>query len=150
VAPNLTPDRETGLGNWTDGEKIRAASARYRKDGPCPTSHQCRTQLLLYERRGRPVLVAYLNVCPRSVIRCRGLSCRQTREEIEASRALCAKPVPPANSRQSGVLRRILGNHSAYCEECHTPQKKGGSPDILRRYAGGQVFRTPMAAVVEC
>ena len=24
VAPNITPDRETGLGTWTDGEKIRA------------------------------------------------------------------------------------------------------------------------------
>src|SRR5713101_3591601 len=24
IAPNLTPDEETGLGRWTDGEKIRA------------------------------------------------------------------------------------------------------------------------------
>src|ERR1700759_1755032 len=24
IAPNITPDKETGIGNWTDGEKIRA------------------------------------------------------------------------------------------------------------------------------
>jgi hypothetical protein len=33
VAPNLTPDRETGLGNWTDGEKIRAIREGISKDG---------------------------------------------------------------------------------------------------------------------
>lgn len=33
VAPNLTPDRETGLGGWTDGEKIRAIREGIDKDG---------------------------------------------------------------------------------------------------------------------
>ncbi|HNY42324.1 MAG TPA: c-type cytochrome, partial [Bryobacteraceae bacterium] len=33
VAPNLTPDRDTGLGGWTDGEKIRAIREGVDKDG---------------------------------------------------------------------------------------------------------------------
>lgn len=33
VPPNLTPDRETGLGTWTDGEKIRAIREGVDKDG---------------------------------------------------------------------------------------------------------------------
>jgi len=33
VAPNLTPDRETGLGNWTDSETIRAIREGISKDG---------------------------------------------------------------------------------------------------------------------
>ena len=33
VAPNLTLDRETGLGSWTDGEKIRAFREGISKDG---------------------------------------------------------------------------------------------------------------------
>lgn len=33
VAPNLTPDPETGLGSWTDGEKLRAIREGVSKDG---------------------------------------------------------------------------------------------------------------------
>src|SRR5579883_2604933 len=32
-APNITPDRETGLGKWTDGEKIRAIREGIGRDG---------------------------------------------------------------------------------------------------------------------
>src|SRR5580698_3137747 len=33
VAPNLTPDVETGLGKWTDGEKIRAIRDGVDREG---------------------------------------------------------------------------------------------------------------------
>jgi len=33
VAPNLTPDIETGIGSWTDGEKIRAIREGVDRDG---------------------------------------------------------------------------------------------------------------------
>jgi len=33
VARNITPDRETGLGAWTDGEKIRAIREGISRDG---------------------------------------------------------------------------------------------------------------------
>jgi hypothetical protein len=33
VAPNLTPDPETGLGAWSDGEKIRAIREGISRDG---------------------------------------------------------------------------------------------------------------------
>src|SRR5579863_3009153 len=33
VASNITPDPETGIGNWTDGEKIRAIREGISKDG---------------------------------------------------------------------------------------------------------------------
>lgn len=32
-APNITPDKETGLGNWTDGEIVRAIREGIGKDG---------------------------------------------------------------------------------------------------------------------
>jgi hypothetical protein len=31
--PNITPDQETGIGSWTDGEKIRAIREGIHKDG---------------------------------------------------------------------------------------------------------------------
>jgi hypothetical protein len=33
VAPNITPDPETGLGSWTDGEKIRAIREGVDREG---------------------------------------------------------------------------------------------------------------------
>jgi len=33
VAANITPDRETGIGGWTDGEKIRAIREGVDRDG---------------------------------------------------------------------------------------------------------------------
>jgi hypothetical protein len=33
VAPNITPDKETGIGNWTDGEVIRAIREGVSRDG---------------------------------------------------------------------------------------------------------------------
>jgi mono/diheme cytochrome c family protein len=33
VASNITPDRETGIGTWTDGEKIRAIREGVDRDG---------------------------------------------------------------------------------------------------------------------
>ena len=33
VAPNITPDKETGIGAWTDGEKIRAIREGIGRDG---------------------------------------------------------------------------------------------------------------------
>jgi Cytochrome c len=33
VAPNLTPDQDSGIGSWTDGEKIRAIREGIDKDG---------------------------------------------------------------------------------------------------------------------
>ena len=33
AARNITPDKETGIGNWTDGEKIRAIREGIGRDG---------------------------------------------------------------------------------------------------------------------
>src|SRR4029077_6394583 len=57
------------------------------------------------------------------------------------------EPVPPANPANQRSYGEYLVT-IAYCDECHTPQEKGGSPDLLRRYAGGQAFRTPYGSVV--
>ena len=33
VAQNITPDKETGIGGWTDGEKIRAIREGIDREG---------------------------------------------------------------------------------------------------------------------
>jgi hypothetical protein len=61
VAPNITPDVETGLGTWTDGEKIRAIRDGVDKDGnalvpgmPYP-SYRSRNRREACRRRIEPI-----------------------------------------------------------------------------------------------
>jgi hypothetical protein len=57
------------------------------------------------------------------------------------------EPVPPANPANQASYGEYLVT-IAYCEECHTPQKKGGAPDISRRYAS--TIRTPAGKGGDC
>ena len=148
VAPNLTPDRETGLGNWTDGEKIRAIREGTSKDGrvlyptmPYP-SYRYMSDVDVQS------LVAYMNTMP--AIRNPLPRTELPSDVIKGIRGTprpVREPVPPANPANQTSYGEYLVT-IAYCEECHTPQKKGGGPDIRRRYAGGQVFRTAFGSVV--
>ena len=148
VAPNLTPDRETGLGSWTDGEKIRAIREGISKDGHPLHPTMPYPSYFYMSDIDVQALVAYLdsmpairNPLPRTelppgvVKEIRGKP-RPVREPVQ--------PANPANQRSYGEYLVTI----AYCDECHTPQKKGGGPDFSRRYAGGQLFRTAYGSVV--
>lgn len=148
VASNITPDRETGLGNWTDGEKIRAIREGISKDGhvlhptmPYP-SYRYMSDVDVQS------LVAYMNTMPaiRNPLPRTELP-PDVVKEIRGTPRPVSEPVPPANPANQASYGEYLVT-IAYCEECHTPQKKGGGPDIRRRYAGGQVFRTAYGSVV--
>lgn len=71
VAPNLTPDPETGLGRWTDGEKIRAI-----RDGVDITGRALFPMMPYPGYRSMSdedvqAVVAYMNSRRRSATRCR-------------------------------------------------------------------------------
>jgi hypothetical protein len=68
-------------------------------------------------------------------------------KEIRGKPRPVREPVPPANPANQRSYGEYLVT-IAYCDECHTPQKKGGGPDFSRRYAGGQLFRTAYGNVV--
>ena len=146
-APNITPDRETGLGEWTDGEKIRAIREGIGRDGrvlfpmmPYPAYRQMSDE-------DAQSLVAYMNAL------------EPVRNPVPPTRvaflvSLMIKSVPrpvsapvPAPSRSDKVkygeyLTRIGG-----CPECHTPHERG-QPNEAKRLAGGREFRLPNAVVV--
>lgn len=148
VAPNLTPDRETGLGNWTDGEKIRAIREGISKDGHALHPTMPYRSYFYMSDVDVQSLVAYMNTLPAI-----GNPLPRTElppnvvKDIRGTPRPVKGPVPPAdpaNQRSYGEYLVTI----AYCEECHTPQKKDGAPDVSRRYAGGQVFRTAYGSVV--
>lgn len=144
VAPNITPDAETGIGRWTDAQLARAIREGIRPDGrvlgpPMPFEFY----------RGisdadLAAMVAYLRTVP------------PVANQVEPSRY--AIPLPPAwgppvtsvaGPADNPVARgAYLAGPVGHCMECHTPR----GPDMqLRRSelgAGGLRISGPWGVAV--
>jgi hypothetical protein len=146
-APNITPDKETGIGNWTDGEKIRAIREGISKDGHMLFPLMPYTGYRYLSDIDTVSLVAYLNTLApiRNYV---------PRSSISFFVATMIKGVPEPVTRYIPPVDRnggeIYGEYLvsiAGCEECHTPQKRGQA-DASLRFAGGRVFATPSGTVL--
>ncbi|HTM50922.1 MAG TPA: cytochrome c [Bryobacteraceae bacterium] len=146
VAPNITPDRETGIGAWTDGEKIRAIREGIGRDGRALFPLMPYTNYRFMSDEDVHALVAYLNSLPpvRNLL---------PRTELEFPVSLMIKTVPqPAGTVVAPPRsdRFKYGEYLAtlaYCADCHTPVENG-RPVLSKRLAGGREFRTPWGNVV--
>ncbi len=147
VASNLTPDPDTGIGAWTDGEKIRAIREGISKDGHALHPTMPYASYRYMSDQDVRALVAYMDQLP---------AIRNPLPKTELPAAVLKAisgvprpvrdPVPPPNPSNQASTGEYLAT-IAYCEECHTPQS-GGKPDTARRFAGGQTFATPAGSVV--
>ena len=64
VAPNITPDVETGIGAWTDGEKIRAIREGVGRDGRALFPMMPYQNFAKMSDADVQALVAYMNTLP--------------------------------------------------------------------------------------
>jgi hypothetical protein len=145
--PNITPDKETGIGNWTDGEKIRAIREGIGRDGRALFPMMPYPFYRSLSDRDVQSLVAYLNTMQpvRNVV-------PRTRLDFPVSLMIRAVPAPvegpvpqpdPSDKIRYGeYLTRIAG-----CPECHSPMDRGRIVEE-KLFAGGREFRTPAAVVV--
>lgn len=131
-ARNITPDPETGIGDWTDQEIIDAIRLGKRSDGeqlfpvmPYPYFSGLADQDV-------QDLVAFLRTMP------------AIQNEVPARQLNGPVPpfsppgAPPEVAPESGVERgSYLVNTIAHCGDCHTPQGADGSPDMSQFLAGG-------------
>jgi mono/diheme cytochrome c family protein len=144
VASNITQDRETGIGAWSDAQIARAIREGIRPDGriigpPMPIG--------LYRGLSDAdlaAMVAFLRtVAP-------------VRNAVEAS--VYRMPLPPsygppvanvAAPADTPVARgAYLAGPVAHCIECHTPMLPNGQSDFTRTGAGGMEFRGPWGVSV--
>jgi mono/diheme cytochrome c family protein len=138
-APNITQDKETGIGAWSDAEIIRAIRDGIRPDGtilgpPMPSYYFYRNMsdndvkaIVAYLRTVKPVH----NVVPRS--------------EYHV-------PLPPAWGPPVADVPDVAPDDPAYpeylattlghCSDCHTPLVEG-MHDFTRKGLGGTVFSNP-------
>jgi len=140
---NLTPDLETGVGRWTDGELVRAIREGISRDGHLifpvmayPFYHGLSDDDALS-------LVAYIRTMPpvRNEVPARRLSF--------AARTLMAvslmKPEAPITQPVSAPRAGASAEYGEYvvwrmsgCAECHTPRNpKTARLDLNRRMSGG-------------
>jgi len=141
---NITPDKETGIGKWTDAQIIDAIRNGKRPDGtiigpPMP--------IAFYRDMSDTdvkAIVAYLR------------SVKPIHNKVEKSSYKI--PLPPGYGPPVTHVADVpRSNHLAYgkylatglghCMDCHTPQVQG-RPDMTRMGAGGNPFGSPNGGVI--
>ena len=141
VAPNLTPDPETGVPNWTDDQLARAIREGVGHDGralfpmmPYPRyrnmSDEDVASVIVYLRSLRPVR----NPLPSTEV------IFPVKYLIRSVPEPVTSPISP--SPTDSVSRGAYLVNLAGCTDCHTVQIKG-KPIAGMEYAGGSPFPGP-------
>ena len=146
VAPNITPDPETGIGNWTDGEKIRAIREGIGKDGRALFPMMPYALFRGMSDEDVQSMVAYMNTLPpvKNALPRTALSFPVSLLISSAPRPVGSVPPPDRmNKLKYGeYLATIAG-----CVGCHTQEVKGQLV-LEKQFAGGREFRLPNGVVV--
>ncbi len=146
VAPNLTPDPETGAGTWSDDQLARAIREGIGHDGrtlfplmPYQSfrilSDEDLASIVVYLRSLPPVR----NALPKTEI------IFPVKYLIRSVPEPLTKPVPPPD-RSTQVKRGEYLVRIADCDGCHTPQQRGES-NLALAFAGGFEFEGPLPTV---
>ena len=145
VAPNITPDPETGIGRWTDEQLGRAIRDGIGHDGrvlfPVMPSHSYR----VLSDDDLAAVISYLRSLP-PVKNSPGAT--ELPEPVRAS----LKALPPAGSVPPPDLSTPVKRGAYYaqlgdCSSCHTPSAPDMSPLPGLEYAGGFVMKGPWGEV---
>lgn len=140
VAANITPDKETGVGNWTDGELIRAIREGISRDGHPLYPGMPYTEFGSLSDEDVESVVAYLRTIPAK-------NHKQPATKIRFPMSLIVRLIPKPVGSVPAVDRNDRAAYGKYlvgiagCQFCHTPFEKG-QPVKEKLFAGGHVFHT--------
>lgn len=143
-ATNITPDKETGLGSWSDKEILNAITTGIRPNGERILPVMPHEAYSGIAKEDLQALIAYLRTL------------KPVRKETPRLKAwvpfyrsllipLWLKlfgnySTPPDRAPRSGVERgRYLAEHVSLCGDCHTPRNYLGVPNRALHFAGIQV-----------
>lgn len=138
VVPNITPDRETGIGAWTDGEKIRAIREGISRDGRVLFPMMPYSGYRHMSDSDVQALVAYMNTLT-------PVRHELAKTQIDFPVSMFIKMAPkPAGHVKDRVFRSAedRGEYLATvagCADCHTPFERGRPVESMKN-AGGRVF----------
>lgn len=139
---NITPDEETGIGSWTDGEIARAIREGVDKDGRVLFPMMPYTYYRQLSDDDTKALIAYLrtvapvkNAVPEPDIMF------PVSFFIKMAPKPLAGPVPHPDLTDKAALGQYLGK--MICKGCHTPVDDRHQPLPGMDFAGGQEFIAP-------
>ena len=144
VSSNITPDKETGIGRWTDAQIVRAIREGKHRDGRTlgpPMPFDLYRQL---SDRDVRAMVAYLRTLPpvkNAVPRGRYTIA------LPASYGPPVKSVPEPSRKDPVKYGEYLAGPVGHCVGCHTPLTPDGRTDESRPWAGGFPFVGPWGTV---
>ena len=146
VAPNITPDAETGTGTWTDEQLARAIREGIGHDGrrlfpmmPYMNfrnmSDEDLASVITYLRSVEPVN----NVVPKTMMP------EMVKGSLPPHQPITARVPQPdmSNPVERGKYLVTLAN----CASCHTPMNPQGQPITELAFAGGMLFKGPWGEV---
>ena len=146
VAPNITPDRDTGAGNWTDDQLARAIREGIGHDGRALFPMMPYGNFRNMSDEDLASVVVYLRSVP-------AVRHQLPKTEIifPVKYLIRSEPQPitaPVAARNSSDLvhRGEYLVTMANCEECHTPQVRGKALEHMR-FAGGFPLNGPWGTV---
>jgi mono/diheme cytochrome c family protein len=139
---NITPDRETGIGAWSDDDIKRALTLGVRPNGTPLAETMPSTFFRILTPRDLDAIVAYLRSVP------------AVRNEVTAPIYKAASPPSPAyplaakrfsdadlsDPKKRGVYLSTL----AHCMACHSRTSEDVAADYLKSFGrGGRAFKGP-------
>jgi hypothetical protein len=142
-AKNITP---YALGNWTDGEILRAITEGVSKDGRALFPLMPYLSFGKMDKEDIYSIIAYLRTIP------------SIKNDVPASKpkfpvSLMIRTMPAASDFQTKPNPNDKAAYGKYligaadCFSCHTPQNKGEF-DMKNAYAGGHEFNLPGNIIV--
>jgi mono/diheme cytochrome c family protein len=146
VAPNISPDPDTGIGRWTDGEVARAIREGVSRDGRPLFPLMNYPGYRDFSDDDVMAIVAYLRT-RKPVRRDNG------RTELDFPVGMMIRTAPQPLGRQpsgvpaAGVERGRAMLKLMLCGECHTPRDDRGNPIAGKELAGGSEFKGPWGIV---
>jgi mono/diheme cytochrome c family protein len=147
TAPNITPDRETGAGLWTDDMIARAIREGIGHDGRTLFPLMPYTQYRSMSDEDVASIVVYLRTLP-ALKR----SLPATKVPFPVNRFIQAVPQPlsapvPEPDRRNRLAYGDYLTRLGACRDCHTPADARNQPIAALEFSGGFVLTGPYGQV---
>ncbi|HEV2387511.1 MAG TPA: hypothetical protein VGS20_09670 [Candidatus Acidoferrales bacterium] len=139
VSPNITPDKETGIGSWTDAQIERAVRRGVANDGRPLFNLMPYWEYRILSDEDMKAIIVYLRSIP-AVHRSLPITKLPFPVQVDMNEAI-VPPLPKNPSpevRRGWQLARLAG-----CADCHTPILADGSRPPTLLLAGGLRFEGP-------
>jgi len=147
VAPNITPDKETGAGNWSDDMLARGIREGIGHDGRALFPIMPYLSYRQMSDEDLASVIAYVRTVPAVSNQLPTTKMPFPLNFLMQSMPQTVDAAVPAPDQSTPVARGTYLVRMGACADCHTPQEKG-QPLPGMNFAGGYLIHEPKGDVV--